>query len=445
MTSAPSSPATPLGADAVTWLSAFLVLLLALPAQLVVVQLGSMGSPATLIGLALVLWWGWHHLHRDRPIGVGVQPVRWAALGVLLAVLVSYAWAMIQPIPSDDISPGDSALLRLISLLGLVLVANDGIQTPLRMHRVVTFLVVGAAAVSMLAIVQFVTGQLWVDRIEIPGLSASTSLVLGDRQGLTRPSGTATHAIEFASFLTMVLPLAIMDARTRMRRHPAWILLIVVITGAALLSLSRTAILCLVVGIAIITPALPRLWRMFVAIGAAAMVLAAGVLVPGLIGTLRGLFLSIGEDSSVQSRTSSYSVALDYFERNPIFGTGVGTFLPKYWILDNMYLQFALEAGLLGLLALLGLLVTALVVAKKASSLLPEGPDRDITIGLIGAISAGAVSFAFFDGLSFPQASCTLFLLVGMAGAYWRIARQAPFVPRVTPVGQPRIAGHRQP
>lgn len=421
---APTSTFRPGGADAVTWLCAFLVLLLALPSPLVIAQLGGVGAPANLIGLVAFLWWCWHHLHRTAVYDPDVQPVRWAVFALLAAVLLAYIWAMMRPLPADEISPADGSMLRLISLLGITLVANDGIRTTERMHVLVRFLVIGGAAIAALAIFQFVTGQLWVDRISIPGLTQSGGLSLEDRQGLTRPSGTATSPIEFAALISMILPVAIMDVRSRIRERVTLLVPAGLILVGVLLSLSRTAILCVAVGMLVIAPALPRLWRIIGAVVAVVLVGVMGLTVPGLVGTLRGLFVSLSDDPSVQSRTNSYAVAMEFIERSPLLGRGLGTFLPRYWILDNMYLQFVIEAGILGILAMLGLFVTAMVVARRAGRLLPEGRDRDLTTGIMAGIASGAVAFAFFDALSFPQAACCLFLLVGMSGAYFRSARR---------------------
>lgn len=421
----PRDPAfLPGGPDAVSWLCAFVVLLLALPSSLVVGQLGGVGAPANLVGLAAFLWWCWHHLHRTRPNDISTQPVRWAVFLLLGIVLVSYVWAMMRPIPADEVSPADASILRLISLLGITLVANDGIRSTARMHVLVRYLITGALAMAVLSIFQFVTGRLWVDRISIPGLSQSADLSLDARSGLVRPSATAISAIEFAALVSMIVPIAVMNLRSRTGigvRH--WLVPGTMVLGL-MLSISRTGILCLIAGLLVITPALPRRWRIIGAAGATVMIVVVGLTVPGLVGTIRGLFTGLEVDPSVQSRTGSYALALQFIERHPLLGSGLGTFLPKYWIMDNMYLQFTIETGVLGIVTLLALFVTAVVTARRAARLFPEGRERDLAIGLTGGITAGAVSFAFFDALSFPQAACTLFLLMGMGGAYWRIARQ---------------------
>lgn len=432
----PTSTFRPGGSDAVTWLCAFLVLLLALPSSLVVTQLGGVGAPANLVGLVAFLWWCWHHLHRTSSLDLGPQPVRWAVFALLTTVLLSYIWAMMRPMPADQISPADGSMLRLVSLLGVTLVAHDGIRSTERMHVLVRFLILGGAAMAALAMFQFVTGQLWIDRISIPGLTQSADLSLDARQGLSRPSATATSPIEFAALISMILPVAIMNARTQISKGVRHLLFPAMMVIAVVLSLSRTGILCLVVGLVFIAPALPRLWLAVGGVLAAVMVVVMGLTVPGLVGTVRGLFVSFAEDPSVQSRTASYDLAMDFFQRSPWLGSGLGTFLPKYWILDNMLLQFTIEAGILGILAMLGLFVTAVVVVRRAGRLFPEGRDRDLTAGITGGIAAGATSFAFFDALSFPQAACCVFLLIGMSGAYWRIAKRE--VPVLSATGQRR-------
>lgn len=410
--------------DAVTALCCFIVLLLAIPSSLGLGALGSAGAPATVVGVVAFLWWCWHHLHRPRFHPVGVQPVRWAIVIMLFCAILSYAHAMSRPLPGDEVSPADSALIRLVSICGIALVANDGIRSEKRMRLLVNFVIVAAASVAALSILQVITGQLWVDRISIPGLVRNASIDLTARQGLVRPSGTANHPLEFAAVLSMVLPIAIMSARSKDRIRWQHLAIISLIFLGILLSLSRTAILCVALGLAIIFPALPRLWRI-VGIGAGvAMLGILSAVMPGLFGTLRGLFLGISDDPSIQSRTDSYALVAEIWSNNPWIGRGLGTFLPKYWILDNMYLQALVELGLLGLLALAGVSVTAFVCGWRVQTRYPPGPDRDLVRGITAGVAAGAASFAFFDALSFPQSAFTLFLLIGMAGAYWRLARR---------------------
>lgn len=425
----------PLRPDAVTALCGFVILLISIPSSLGVGALGSAGAPATIIGVVAFLWWCWHHLHRPRFRDVGVQPARWAIIILLICALISYTHAMSRPLPGDEVSPADSALIRLVSISGVALVANDGIRSEKRIRVLVNFIIVAAASVAALSILQVATGQLWVDRISIPGLVQNAAIDLTDRQGLVRPSGTAYHPLEFAAVLAMILPIAIMNARSKQCRRWVHFAIISLVFMGILLSLSRTAILCVALGLALIFPALPRIWRIVGLVAAVGMLGVASVAMPGLFGTLRGLFLGISDDPSVQSRTDSYALVAELWSNNPWIGRGLGTFLPKYWILDNMYLQALVELGLLGLLALVGVSVTAFMCGWRAQKCYPEGADRDLARGITAGVAAGAASFAFFDALSFPQSAFMLFLLIGMSGAYWRLSRRAAAAELPSPSG----------
>jgi O-antigen ligase len=140
-----------------------------------------------------------------------------------------------------------------------------------------------------------------------------------------------------------------------------------------------------------------------------------------MIGTVRYLFLNLGQEPSSSSRTGSYSVASGFIERSPFFGRGFGTFLPQYRILDNQLLLTAIELGFVGLAALLGLLGTAIVVCLRARLRQSSRLNRQLGQALVASILAGAVMTAFFDDLSFRMSGGTIFLMLGLCGAYWRL------------------------
>src|SRR5690606_28155437 len=167
-------------ADGVTGLCVFVVLLFALPSAFVVAPLGSMGVPATLLGLAAFLWWVWHHVNRSESSGAGTQPLTWAAFALLGAILISYAYAMAGPMVSDEISPADTALLRLTGLLGVALLASDGVRSLARMETLIRCLIIMVSICAALSIIQFITGESWVDRITIPGFTQTTPLGLDE-------------------------------------------------------------------------------------------------------------------------------------------------------------------------------------------------------------------------------------------------------------------------
>ncbi|MFV0428658.1 MAG: hypothetical protein ACK5KO_04435, partial [Arachnia sp.] len=122
----PTVEAKPL-VDAATVLTAFLVLRLALPSQFIVPGLGGAGTPALLASVGLLVWWGWSWLNRT---GRGWSSyVASAALVWSMALLVSYASAMLRPINATETSIATLALLGFLGWVGVMMVAHDGLDT----------------------------------------------------------------------------------------------------------------------------------------------------------------------------------------------------------------------------------------------------------------------------------------------------------------------------
>lgn len=413
-------------ADARLVLTTYLVVLMAVPAVLVVAALGTAGSPSTVLSLCGFGWWGWHHLHRHLRVPPAPHRVRLALVAVLLATLAAYANAMSQPMPADELTPADSGLLRIVGLCGIALVACDGLLTLAQYRAVVRRLVLVVAAAATLGIVQQITGELWVDRISVPGLSGTVVGDLGQRAGLARPSATSTHPIEFGVVLSTTLPLAVVTAQRAARHRWLYLLAFLAISIAIMMTISRSAIVCSAVGITV----LASQWSMW---GRLKLVFVAGLLFsvvyvtsPGVLGTIGNLFVGASEDASVESRTDSYSVAWAFIERNPVLGRGPGTFLPQYWILDNQYLGLMIEIGIVGCAAVVLLFLVAARSAGRAARAARSDADRDFARGLQAAVLAGAFGFAFFDTLAFPQSAGVLMLVAGLCGAARRLQPDEP-------------------
>ncbi|MEL4357767.1 MULTISPECIES: O-antigen ligase family protein [unclassified Luteococcus] len=414
------------GLDVTAIFTGYVILLFAIPATMVVEALGTLGAPATILSLLALGWYTWHHLHRAEPLQGGPSPVRRAGILLALVMLLVYGHAMTTFIPGFELTNADTSLLRLLGLIGLMLVLNDGINSIDRWRVMLNRLSIAGAAVALLAILQFFTNDLLIDRMSIPGLTPPTGATVGTRGMFTRPSASATNAIEFGAVIAMFLPIAFTNAQTAVR-HRLWRWLPVgLMAFAALVSLSRTAIICVVIGMAILVPAWSRRAQLQVLLAAPVGLVAAGVAVPGLLGTLRGLFLGAGDDTSVHSRTDSYGVAWQYILRHPWLGRGYNTFLPRYWILDNAYLQILIGTGIVGTLALFYLIFNAARSARTAQRLFRDPADALAARSLLAAVVAGSVSLFFFDAFSFPQSAGCVMLVYGLAGASLRLARLSP-------------------
>jgi O-antigen ligase len=101
----------------------------------------------------------------------------------------------------------------------------------------------------------------------------------------------------------------------------------------------------------------------------------------------------------------------------------LGTFLPKYRIFDNQYLLLLVTAGIVGTVAFLGLGITGVVTMFRLRTQLRDDASRDLAISLAAAVCAGFSCLFMFDAFAFPMTMGTLFLLLGLAGAFRRIER----------------------
>ncbi|WP_138443657.1 O-antigen ligase family protein [Sinomonas susongensis] len=410
------------GPDAKTVLTIFLALCL-VPSYLTFTVIGTVGRPATLLALGLFAWWLADKLRRHVAVPWPFQPVRWALAAVVIAVLASYAGAMFRGLPGAEISPADTGLLLVAAWCGLCLVTHDGLRTMDDVIIMVRRIVTTGALMAALGLAQFITKTSLLAWISIPGMSGDTAGAIDQRGGFVRAAGTASHPLEYGLVLCAILPLALalaLEDRERgvlARWWPA-----AVIGTAAVLSVSRSALIAAVVAIAVLFVSWsPR-------VRAAASLIGCGILglvyvsVPGFAGTLLGMFTGAAGDPSVSSRLNSYDVAFGMASRSPILGRGFGTLLPSYVYLDNEYLGVIVELGLVGLAAVLWFFATGIVCAWGSSRRARTPFQQQLGSAIAAALCASAVSFTFFDALSFPLSAAFTFMLLGLAGAYHRVS-----------------------
>ncbi|MGJ0391047.1 O-antigen ligase family protein [Microbacterium sp. CGR1] len=418
----------PRSADSVTWLTLYLVVLLAIPSRFVIGPLGSAGAPSMLMGLvSLVLWLSLLLMRRRSAVRLRFYPLRWA-LGIMIFVSgISYALAMSRPINGDEISPADVALLSLLSWAGTLLLAADTIRTRRRVDDLVWRVAMAGGLFALLGLAQVVTEQSITNLISIPGLSEVSSSELTFRNGFVRPNGTATHPIEYGAIVAMILPLALHVALNHTHRSALlrWMPAVAILAVVGL-SGSRSAYLCAIVGVVVCmsawTPVLRR-WMIGLAVGGLVVV---SLVYPRIMRFITGLFEDPDQDPSITSRTDSFDFAWTFIAQHPLFGRGFGTFLPKHRIFDNQFLVQLVSVGLIGTIALVALGWVAISEMTRVART-TRGSEvmrtRDLTASMSGAIAAGFVSMAFFDAFAFPMTMGTLFLLLGIAGAISRLDR----------------------
>lgn len=415
------------GGDAALVLCGYLVVLLAVPSALRIPALGLAGSPSTVYGLAALGWWAWHvaaggRLRRDSAGSEALPPLavrrfRFSFFVFLLCVALSYLAANLLSLPDSDVNQAEGGVLRIAGVAGVVLVAVEGLRNRRGQEVVLGFAVFLGACYASLGLLQFFTQESLIDRLDIPGLSPTAQLGVEFRSGFVRAVGTASHPLEYAVVLCMLLPLALTFSTTRthlpllVRWYPA-----AALACCAALSVSRSALVGLVLVLVLLWPTWPRAVRWGTALLGTLAASALLLVVPGMIGTIAGLFGTA--DSSLASRTVGFAEVQGYLVQSPWVGRGLGTFQAGYHILDNQYLLLLIEVGVLGAAALVLVVGGTAWQALRARSRATAGRDRARGAGLLVSLTAGVVLGSFFDSFSFPQSFGLFFLALGLCTAY---------------------------
>jgi O-antigen ligase len=177
--------------------------------------------------------------------------------------------------------------------------------------------------------------------------------------------------------------------------------------------------------LALLAPTWHRTMRRAILGAVAGMGIFVFISVPGMLGTITDLFVGISGDSSTQSRTGSYGLAMQFFQRDPWVGRGFLTFLPEYRILDNQYLGLLIDCGVVGLASLLLFFLTGFVVGQLARRGSTDPETRSLAHSMSAAVASATASFALFDAFSFPMFTGLTFLTLGLCGCLYRLEREA--------------------
>jgi O-antigen ligase len=411
--------------DSVAFLSCFLVLLVGVPSILVLAPLGASGTPAAILGLVALLWWFVARLTPGLGVARGAQPVRIVVLAFLLSVLVSYLAAAMLPLAGIERSGADRGMLTILSAVGIAVLAADGIDSYDRLERLLSRIVNAGVFLGLVGILQFFT------RFDIStlfkyfvGLTPNAQVpFFYDTGAVPRVAGTATHPIEFGVTLAFALPFALHFAfaappARRLRQSAK----LGVISTALPMSLSRSAALGAMAVILMMFLAWSWSRRRVMLLALPAFLIALRIAVPGLLGSVYSLFINLGTDNSIKHRTQDYALVGKFIWAHPYLGRGFGTFIPsRYFLLDNQYLGTIIELGFVGLTALIVMLVVAFFTARGARRRTADADRRDLSQALAASIAVAIVSFGTFDALGFPMVTGMLFLLMGCAGAMWRL------------------------
>jgi len=415
--------------DATALLTVFAVLLLLIPARFVFPGVGGIGTPANAVGLLLLFWWLCGLLVPVVGLRPGLSPVHVGLFLYAAWMLVSYAMAFRRPLSMLEVSGADRSLIGLAAMLGVALIAADGIRTRRQVRVLLERLVMLVTVVAVIGMIQFVFSYDIASLIRPPGLVQNTVIyAVKERSTFARPYSTTLHPIEFSVVLAATAPLALSFA---LQQHPGrltmarrWLCALTIL-AATLLGVSRSGVLGLVVGLGILSTAWSWRRRLNVAVAALAFLGAMRVAVPGLLGTLKSLILHAATDPSIQGRLKDMDGVRRMLSDSPVVGRGFGTFNSvEYFVLDNEYYRTSLEAGIVGVFLLMFLLAVAVVCARAARRAAGD-EGRQLGTAVAAAVCVLAVGCATFDGLAYPIFTGLLFLLIGVCGALRRLYGQS--------------------
>jgi hypothetical protein len=425
--------------DPVRFLQAYALAVMLIPSTTVIGAIGAPGYPASLIGMLAFLvlgasiLFGLHRPARFKHPIQGVLRLLW------LSTLTTYVLMDRAVLDSTQLRGADRQLFGLAVITGISVVAAEWLHSLRDVRRVLRVLCWGGAVTGVIAALQYsISVDLSQYFRELPGFTQNhINPAILARGALSRATGTAITPIELGVVAGMLLPLAVYlglydrEMVPMKRWMPA-----VLITTAIGTSVSRSAIIAVVVAFGVLVVLLPPVPRVRALCAAPFAVVGAFVSAHGLLGTLTSFFFAGSADSSVDYRLHDYPVVERLWSQAPWFGHGGGTYLPvdPLNIFDNQYLTTAVEYGAIGVVVLLVFFIvpgTAALNARKRST---DPEFRVLCAALAGAAFAGTFCSLTFDSMSFPMFVGVYTLVIGLIGTCWRMAAADGAPTRLGPV-----------
>jgi len=350
-------------------------------------------SGLSLLILACSLLWLLIALRRPAGAIGGIN-------GWILAILaVSLLATGFSPVPSAALK----GLLKLASYLGVYALMHEVLRAaPRWWDRIVAALLAGSLLTAVIGL-----RQLYEDTAALARWADPNSVA----KGTVRIYSTLGNPNLLAGYLLPILPLAVVVLLRWRRPLPRVFAATTLVMGATALVLtySRAAWMGLVAATAVLAVLLalrstrrwPPLWRKVVPL---AVLLGGGVLLAVLVWQVeplrvRVLSLVAGrEDSSNNFRINVWLAALDMIQARPWLGIGPGNDAfnliyplyaqPRFSALSaySIPLELAVEAGIPGLLAGVGLVVASLRQGLQVWR--GDGPWALPAMGVLAVIAA---------------------------------------------------------
>jgi O-antigen ligase/tetratricopeptide (TPR) repeat protein len=378
----------------------------------------------------LLLLWVW------RLLKSGVAPVRRTIVAVALGLtawwVLTTFFALFKPLALDGVYDGYRGLWTHLNYIVLFLLAASLVRDRSGLERVLRIFVLTLLPVSIYAMVQYFSGDYIHEAMPVAGPStignrALVAVLLGLALPFTAAFALSAKGIERAGWSALGL-LYLANA----------------LASAARGALAGIAVSFIVFGILIIRQrGLTRRQMAIAAVmGCCALVIAAGLNYRSLSGLVDrfGSAISWKSDTTGNQRLRYYRAALLAIKEAPVTGVGfdhLRVVYPKYRPpeeardetarnitpskVHNMYLQMAMQNGIISLILYVILIGTVLWFLVRALATDREGGAGPVVAAFIASIAGYAVQ----DLVGWPEVSHQPFfwVLLGLGVAAERIIR----------------------
>jgi hypothetical protein len=340
-----------------------------------------------------------------RRLGFGPVHRAIAIFGLIAVVSIVLNYDTLERLGQSQMAVKKLALL--FSYGFLFLIAASSIR-PSEVPRFVKFMVGLATVTSIGLIVEYRMGTNffydWSKHV-LPGVTPPAELGTYDSIGRKTIVGPTTHPLAAAMMLSLVLPFALVGALRSPERRGRIIygLAAAVMLGGAMATQRKTAFVVPSISILALTAYRPRLMVKLLPL-AAVVVVMIHVAAPGALGGVVQLKPSAFTGVlTTQDRVNDYDAIVPEIANHPLIGRGYESYDQKqYRILDNQYLTLIVNVGILGVLAYLGVMGAAFVLAHRCSR--ARDPDKAwFGVPAAAAIIGITVGSALLDTLALPQ------------------------------------------
>jgi hypothetical protein len=330
------------------------------------------------------------------------------------------------------------SLSYFLSFLVAFVLVTSTIKHREEINAVVQALVIGGTIVAIAALIESKTHHNYFNDLHrwFPFLSNTGQDKYAFRGGRLRVRASAQHPIALAAALLITAPLAVYLSRqalSKVRSH-LWLLAGLVLTAAAVATVSRTAILML--GAMTVTALFFR-WRELLRRWPLLIVLlgVTHLAAPGAIGHLYQAFQPKGGILQQQTqrtgqrgsgRFSDFGPGLVRWSHKPIVGRGLGTSPSPTEpaalqgvssdvrvIYDDQYLTTLISLGGLGIVGIIWFVWGAAVKLGKAARRTVGGHSDLLVAATISIVGFGA-GMLTYDAFSFVQVSLLAFVICGL-------------------------------